>query len=105
MAAAASLISTPQLQPIVTGHRMSSDLKDFRRIASFAPYDFVEILVNNHTYGGGGIFNLYATVAADSDWSPYVFRSQGLSAHCLVCTLRFRRDTCEQPYLWRRRHL
>jgi IgA Peptidase M64/Peptidase M64 N-terminus len=52
---------------------LTFDNKDFRRIASFAPYDFVEILVNNQTYGGGGIFNLYATVAADSDWSPYVF--------------------------------
>ena len=45
----------------------------FRDIASFAPYDFVEILVNGATYGGGGIFNLYSTVAADSLWSPYVF--------------------------------
>lgn len=45
----------------------------FRRTASFAPYDFVEILVNNRTYGGGGIFNLYSTVAADSAWSAYVF--------------------------------
>jgi hypothetical protein len=33
----------------------------------------VEILANNNTYGGGGIFNLYSTVAADSLWSPYVF--------------------------------
>jgi hypothetical protein len=45
----------------------------FRDIASFAPYEFVEILVNGKTYGGGGIFNLYSTVAADSLWSPYVF--------------------------------
>ena len=45
----------------------------FRDIASFAPYDFVEILPNAQTYGGGGIFNLYATVAADSAWAPYVF--------------------------------
>lgn len=52
---------------------LTFDNKDFRRIASFAPYDFVEILVNNKTYGGGGIFNLYSTVAADSDWAPYVF--------------------------------
>ncbi len=47
--------------------------KAFRTIASFAPYDFVEILVNNRTYGGGGIFNLYGTVAADSVWAPYIF--------------------------------
>jgi IgA peptidase M64/peptidase M64-like protein len=45
----------------------------FRDIASFAPYEFVEILTNSNTYGGGGIFNLYSTVAADSLWSPYVF--------------------------------
>src|SRR5215470_5558929 len=45
----------------------------FRDVASFAPYEFVEILTNSRTYGGGGIFNLYSTVAADSLWSPYVF--------------------------------
>jgi len=45
----------------------------FRDIAQFAPYEFVEILVNGNTYGGGGIFNLYSTVAADSQWAPYIF--------------------------------
>jgi len=45
----------------------------FRDVAAFAPYEFVEILVNGNTYGGGGIFGLYGTVAADSLWSPYVF--------------------------------
>jgi hypothetical protein len=29
--------------------------------------------VNGKTYGGGGIYGLYATVAADSLWAPYVF--------------------------------
>jgi IgA Peptidase M64/Peptidase M64 N-terminus len=47
--------------------------RTFRDIASYAPYEFVEILVNGQTYGGGGIFNLYSTVAADSLWSPYIF--------------------------------
>ncbi|MBC8647525.1 MAG: IgA Peptidase M64 [Thermoanaerobaculia bacterium] len=45
----------------------------FRDVAAFAPYEFVEILTNTRTYGGGGIFGLYSTVAADSAWSPYVF--------------------------------
>ena len=45
----------------------------FREIASQAPYELVEILVNGQTYGGGGIFNLYSTVASDSLWAPYVF--------------------------------
>jgi hypothetical protein len=47
--------------------------KAMRDIAAFAPYEFIEILTNSNTYGGGGIFNLYSTVAADSMWSPYVF--------------------------------
>ena len=49
------------------------DNRAFREAAQFAPYDFVEILVNGQTYGGGGIFGLYGTVAADSAWAPYVF--------------------------------
>jgi hypothetical protein len=52
---------------------LTFDNRSFREIAQFAPYEFVEILVNGKTYGGGGIFNLYSTVAADSLWSPYVF--------------------------------
>jgi IgA peptidase M64/peptidase M64-like protein len=45
----------------------------FRDVAAVAPYDVVEILVNSATYGGGGIFGLYSTVAADSAWAPYIF--------------------------------
>ncbi|MDQ3262301.1 MAG: IgA Peptidase M64 [Myxococcota bacterium] len=44
-----------------------------RDVAAFAPYEFIVILTNTNTYGGGGIFNLYSTVAADSLWSPYLF--------------------------------
>lgn len=52
---------------------LTFDNRSFRDVASFAPYEFVEILANSRTYGGGGIFNLYSTVAADSVWAPYVF--------------------------------
>ena len=44
-----------------------------RNVAQFAPYEFIEIITNTRTYGGGGIFGLYSTVAADSDQAPYVF--------------------------------
>ena len=44
-----------------------------RKIAAFAPYEFIEILANNRTYGGGGIFNLYSTVSVDNAWANYVF--------------------------------
>ncbi len=52
---------------------LTFDNRAFREVASFAPYEFVEILANNRTYGGGGIFGLYGTVAAQSNQAPYVF--------------------------------
>lgn len=44
-----------------------------RKTAQFAPYEFIEVIANNRTYGGGGIFNLYSTVAADNAFANYVF--------------------------------
>lgn len=44
-----------------------------RRIASSAPYDAIEILTNSATYGGGGIYGLYSTAAANSEWAGYLF--------------------------------
>lgn len=52
---------------------LSFENRSLRDVASFAPYDAVAILVNAETYGGGGIFNLYTTVAARSAWAEYVF--------------------------------
>lgn len=52
---------------------LTFDNKALRKIAQFAPYEFIEILANNRTYGGGGIFNLYSTVAADNAFANYVF--------------------------------
>ena len=52
---------------------LSFDNRAWREVAARAPYDFVEILVNNETYGGGGIFGLYSTAAARSDWAEYLF--------------------------------
>ncbi len=51
---------------------LTMENRTLRDVASFAPYEFVEILVNSNTYGGGGIFNQYATVAIDNGWSNYV---------------------------------
>jgi len=52
---------------------LSYENKAMRRIMSSAPYDFVEILTNTETYGGGGIYGLYSTAAANSDWAGYLF--------------------------------
>ena len=52
---------------------LTFDNHKLRNVAQFAPYEFIEILANNRTYGGGGIFNLYSTVAADNAFANYVF--------------------------------
>ena len=52
---------------------LTFDNRAFREIAQFAPYEFVEIVVNSNVYGGGGIFGLYSTVAADNLFAPYIF--------------------------------
>jgi hypothetical protein len=52
---------------------LTFDNRAFRDVASQAPYEFVEIMTNSGTYGGGGIFGQFATVAADSEWAPYLF--------------------------------
>jgi hypothetical protein len=52
---------------------LTTENRVFRDIAANAPYEVVEILTNSEKYGGGGIYNLYSTVAADSLWAPYVF--------------------------------
>jgi hypothetical protein len=52
---------------------LTFDNSALRKAAQFAPYEFIEVLANNRTYGGGGIFNLYSTVAADNAFGDYVF--------------------------------
>jgi hypothetical protein len=44
----------------------------WRDAAAAAPYDFVLILVNERKYGGGGIYNLYSTAAANSSFAAYL---------------------------------
>jgi len=51
---------------------LTTENRALRDVASFAPYEFIEILVNSSTYGGGGIFNQFATVAIDNQWAGYV---------------------------------
>ncbi len=52
---------------------LTNDNKSMRRVASSAPYEFIEILTNTEVYGGGGIYGLFSTAAADSAWAPYLF--------------------------------
>jgi hypothetical protein len=51
---------------------LSYDNRTIRNIASAVPYDLMVILVNERTYGGGGIYNLYTTVSADNLFAEYI---------------------------------
>ncbi|HUR28619.1 MAG TPA: M64 family metallopeptidase [Planctomycetota bacterium] len=47
--------------------------RKLREICAPAPYDALILLFNERKYGGGGIYNLWATVAADTEPAPYIF--------------------------------
>jgi hypothetical protein len=52
---------------------LTFDNRALRDAAATAPYEFLEILVNEKQYGGGGIYNLQATSAVDTGFAEYVF--------------------------------
>jgi hypothetical protein len=54
-------------------YMLTLDNRALRDAASAAPYEFIEILVNERTYGGGGVFNDHATTSVDSAFADYVF--------------------------------
>ena len=51
---------------------LAFDNPGMRDIIQHVPYEFIIVLGNSQTYGGGGIYNLYSTAAADSDWAEYL---------------------------------
>ena len=53
-------------------YALTFDNKTVRNVASQVPYDFMIILVNERTYGGGGIYNLYTTVSVDNKYAEYI---------------------------------
>jgi hypothetical protein len=54
-------------------YALSTDNRTIREVAATVPYDFIVILLNEETYGGGGIYNLFSTAAAYNKFSEYIF--------------------------------
>jgi len=53
-------------------YALTFDNRIVRDIASQVPYDIMVIILNERTYGGGGIYNLYTTVSADNKFAEYI---------------------------------
>ncbi|MBA4322849.1 MAG: hypothetical protein C0408_08545, partial [Odoribacter sp.] len=53
-------------------YALTYDNRTIRDAASQVPYDLMVIMVNERTYGGGGIYNLYTTVSADNKFAEYI---------------------------------
>jgi hypothetical protein len=51
---------------------LTEDNRAVRDVAATVPYDALIIMVNHHRYGGGGIYNLFCTFTADSEWADYL---------------------------------
>ncbi len=84
---------------------LTFDNRRLREIAAAAPYEFIEIVVNDRKYGGGGIFNLFATVSADNAFTPYVFVHEfghhfaGLADEYYTSDVAYA-STAERPEPW-----
>jgi len=85
---------------------LTLDNRAFRDIASSAPYEFVEILVNEKQYGGGGIFNDQATTSVDTGFAEYVFVHEfghhfaALADEYYTSDVAFKTGAAEHPEPW-----
>jgi hypothetical protein len=82
------------------------DNQRLREAAAAAPYEFIEIVVNDRKYGGGGIHNQYATVSADNAFTPYVFVHEfghhfaGLADEYYTSPVAYAAAASERPEPW-----
>jgi hypothetical protein len=54
-------------------YALGYDNRKIRDAASAVPYEYTAIIMNDSIYGGGGIYNLYITAAADNAFHDYLF--------------------------------
>lgn len=85
---------------------LTLDNRALRNAASSAPYDFLEILVNEKQYGGGGIFMDQATAAVDTGFAEYVFVHEfghhfaGLADEYYTSDVAYATGAAEHPEPW-----
>jgi hypothetical protein len=85
---------------------LTLDNRALRDAAASAPYEFIEILVNEKQYGGGGIFNDQATSAVDTGFAEYVFVHEfghhfaGLGDEYYTSDVAYATGGAEHPEPW-----
>jgi hypothetical protein len=87
-------------------YMLTLDNRALRDVLSAVPYEFVEILVNEKQYGGGGIFNFQATASVDTAFANYVFVHEfghhfaGLGDEYYMSPVAYAETPAEQPEPW-----
>jgi hypothetical protein len=85
---------------------LTYDNRRLRDVLAAAPYEFVEILVNEKQYGGGGIYNTQATTAVDTEFAAYIFVHEfghhfaGLADEYYVSPVAYDTDGADHPEPW-----
>ena len=85
---------------------LTYDDRALREAASAAPYDAIEILVNDARYGGGGVYGQHATAAAGTAWAEYVFVHEfghhfaGLADEYYTSDVAYETGGADRPEPW-----
>lgn len=85
---------------------LTYDDRALRDAASAAPYDFLEILVNDARYGGGGIYAHQATASVDTGFAEYVFVHEfghhfaGLADEYYTSDVAYETGVADKPEPW-----
>jgi hypothetical protein len=85
---------------------LTLDNRALRDAAATAPYEFIEILVNEEQYGGGGIFNDQATTSVDTGFAEYVFIHEfghhfaGLADEYYTSDVAYQPRAADEPEPW-----
>ncbi len=87
-------------------YALTLDNRAMRDVAAAAPYDFLEILINEQQYGGGGIFNDHATAAVDTAFADYIFVHEfghhfaGLADEYYTSDVAYETGATDRPEPW-----
>jgi len=87
-------------------YMLTYDNRSLRNVLAAVPYEFVIILANEKQYGGGGIFNLFATAAVDTEFADYIFVHEfghhfaGLADEYYTSSVAYETGQQEHPEPW-----